>query len=527
MANLPISDSDVAEEGRPMRLISTILGLGYLCLAAGAAAEPITRNQVVAVLPKLEALAEKQIDDGGVPGLAIAVVHQDEVVYLEGFGLREAGKPDKVDADTVFQIASLSKPVSATVVAALVSEGIVDWSSRVADLYPAFALKDPYPTQQLTVRDLFNHRSGLPGNAGDDLEDIGFGRDEVMHRLRLVPPSSSFRAGYAYSNAGLTAGALAAAMPTGKSWEDVAEEKLYKPLGMEQTSSRYADFLARENRSALHIGGVGKWEAKLKRDATAQAPAGGVSASARDLTNWMRLELANGKLDGKQLISEAALAATHVPLMARGNNPVSGGASFYGLGWNVEFGRYGLSWGHAGAFSVGARTQVTLYPEQQLGILVLANAFPTGVPEGLADSFADLVFKGSVEKDWIGDWNNIYGGMFGPAVDAAKKAFGEKPSPATPALPAAAYTGAYANDYVGTATVTAEGDALVLKVGPGGKTVYPMTHFDRDLFLIYPDQEMADMPSPVTFAIGPDGKAASLTIDNLNVNGLGVLVRSE
>ncbi len=88
------------------------------------------------------------------------------------------------DADTVFQIASLSKPVSATVVAALVSEGIVEWSSRIADLYPAFALKDPYPTQQLTVRDLFNHRSGLPGNAGDDLEDIGFGRDEVMHRLQ-------------------------------------------------------------------------------------------------------------------------------------------------------------------------------------------------------------------------------------------------------------------------------------------------------------------------------------------------------
>ena len=97
-----------------------------------------------------------------------------------------------------------------------------------------------------------------------------------------------------------------------------------------------------------------------------------------------------------------------------------------------------------------------------------------------------MCFNGSVEQDWIGEWNGIYGGMFAPAIDAAKKAFGEKPSPATPALPAAAYTGAYANDYVGAATVTAEGDALVLKVGPDGKTVYPMTHFDRDLFLIYP-----------------------------------------
>ncbi len=199
-----------------MRWIASIAGLGCTFLAASAAAEPITRDQVVAALPKLEALAQKEIDSGGVPGLAIAVVYKDEVVYLKGFGLRETGKPDAVNADTVFQIASLSKPVSSTVVAALVSEGIVDWGSRVSELDPSLALKDPYPTQQVTVRDLFNHRSGLPGNAGDDLEDIGFGRDEVMHRLRLVPPSSSFRAGYAYSNAGLTAGALAAAKPTGK-----------------------------------------------------------------------------------------------------------------------------------------------------------------------------------------------------------------------------------------------------------------------------------------------------------------------
>lgn len=134
------------------------------------------------------------------PGLAIAVVHDDEVIFLKGFGHREAGKPEAVDADTVFQIASLSKPVSATVVAALVSDGIVSWDSKIADLDPAFRLADPYPTSQLTVRDLFSHRSGLPGTAGDDLEDIGYDRAEILHRLRFVPPSSSFRAGYSYSN---------------------------------------------------------------------------------------------------------------------------------------------------------------------------------------------------------------------------------------------------------------------------------------------------------------------------------------
>ena len=498
-----------------------------LLVSAGntASAEPVTREQVLEALPTLEVLARKMIEDGEVPGLSIAIVYKDEVVYLKGFGLREAGKPDAVDEDTVFQIASLSKPVSSTVVAALVGEGILGWDSRVSDLDPAFALKDPYPTQQVTVRDFFNHRSGLPGSAGDDLEDIGFDRETVMHRLRLVPPSSSFRAGYAYSNSGITEGALAAVKPTGKSWEDIAEEKLYGPLGMTSTSSRYADFLARANRSELHIGSVGNWVAKIKRDPTVQAPAGGVSGSARDLAKWMRLELGSGMFDGKQLISAEALAATHVPLMARGNNPVTSAASFYGLGWNVEFGRHGLSWGHAGAFSVGGRTLVTLYPDAEFGILVLANAFPTGVPEGLGDSFADLVFTGSVEKDWTKDWNAAYASLFGPAVEAAKQTFGTKPSPASPALPAASYTGSYANDYVGVATVTAEGEQLTLKVGPDGKTVYPMAHFDRDVFLIYPDPEMPDTPSPVTFSIGPGGKAVAITIENLNSNGLGVLDR--
>jgi CubicO group peptidase (beta-lactamase class C family) len=166
-------------------------------------AQTASSDQVAAALPALDALAQQQVETGAVPGLAIAIVHDDEVVYLKGFGRREAGKPELVDGDTVFQIASLTKPISATVVAALVSDGKLAWDSRIADLDPAFQLYDAYPTAQLTLRDLFSHRSGLPGGAGDELEYIGFGRDEILRRLRLVPPSSSFRAGYSYSNFGL------------------------------------------------------------------------------------------------------------------------------------------------------------------------------------------------------------------------------------------------------------------------------------------------------------------------------------
>lgn len=490
-----------------------------------ASAEDIAPDRMEAALSKLEALAEGVAADGGVPGLAIGVVHDDKMVFLKGFGRREAGKPEAVDADTVFQIASLSKPVSATIVAALVGEKIVSWNAKIADLDPAFRLSDPYPTSELTVRDLFAHRSGLPGTAGDDLEGIGYDRAEILHRLRFVPPLSSFRAGYSYSNFGLTEGAVAAAKPTGKSWEEIAEEKLYRPLGMNSTSSRYADFLKHANRAALHVMVDGVWAAKIRRDPDAQAPAGGVSSTARDLSQWVRLVLGNGVYDGKPLIAADALAETHVPLMTRGRNPVSGSESFYGLGWNVEFGRHGLSWGHAGAFSVGARTLVTLFPEEKLGMVVIANAFSTGVPEGLSESFADMAFDGKIEKDWVKAWDDAYASLFGPAVAAAKATYAAPPSPASPAGPASTYTGRYFNGFIGDAVVSGEGDGLVLKLGPGGARSYSLEHFDRDMFLTYPDAETPDAPSGVSFVLGPDGKATAMTIDFLDGNHLGTLAR--
>ena len=490
-----------------------------------ALAGPVPPERVAAAITEVAAMAERLTASGAVPGLAIAIVHDDAVVYLGGFGLREMGKGGAVSPDTVFQIASMSKPLSSTVVAKLVSDGVVDWESRMADLEPRFALHDPYPSAEVTLRDLFAHRSGLPGSSGDDLEEIGYDREAIRARLRLIPPPSSFRAGYAYSNAGLTQAALAAATAAGAPWETLAEGRLFAPLGMAATSYRYADFLRRDDRAALHVRQDGAWVALVRRDADAQAPAGGVSSTVRDLAQWMRLELAGGSYAGERLIAADAIAATHVPLISRGKNGLTGADSFYGLGWNVEFGRHGLAWGHAGAFSTGARSVVTLYPEAGLGMVVLCNAFPTGVPEGLSDTFFDLAFDGKVAQDWVADWNGVFEGLFAPAIAAAKAAYAAPPVPATPALPDAAYLGSYANAYAGEAVVAAAGGGLVLKLGPAGETVYPLTHFDRDLFLYFADPEMPDMPSALRFSLGRDGRALALTAGSLDSNGLGTLQR--
>jgi CubicO group peptidase (beta-lactamase class C family) len=236
----------------------------------------------------------------------------------------------------------------------------------------------------VTLRDLFAHRSGLYGDAGNDLESLGFDRDTILSRLRYLEPGGPFRASYAYSNFGITAGGVAAAAAAGKTWEEVTEDELYAPLGMTQTSSRYLDFTKRPERARLHILKDGVWVPGPVRNADAQSPAGGVSSSVQDLAQWLRLQLGEGTLGGQQIVSEAALAETHQPEIVRGPNPITGALAFYGLGWNVDYDNEGYTYiSHAGAFSMGARTLVKMLPAEDLGIIVLSNAFPTGVPEGL------------------------------------------------------------------------------------------------------------------------------------------------
>ena len=227
---------------KPSRRIF-LAGVAAAFVSPPILAQTVTRQKVTAALPRLEQFVRQVVDRKLVPGLSIAVVHHDEVVYLQAFGVRQIGMPEPVEVDTVFQLASVSKPLSSTVVSALVSEGKVSWDSRIRDIDPGFALQDELATAALTVGDLFAHRSGLPGHVGDDIEDLGFSQGDILRRLRLAKPEYSFRNGYSYSNFGLTEGAVAAARFAGMGWEEAAEEKLYKPLGMKSTSSRHRDFM--------------------------------------------------------------------------------------------------------------------------------------------------------------------------------------------------------------------------------------------------------------------------------------------
>jgi hypothetical protein len=295
---------------------------------------------------------------------------------------------------------------------------------------------------------------------------------------------------------------------------------------MTSTSSRYADFMARKNKTLGHVLVDGKWMQKFKRDPDAQSPAGGASASVNDVAKWMRLQLANGKFDGKQIVDGKALLETHHPHMLTGFSPFTGLPSFYGLGWNVSYDERGrLRLNHSGAFALGAATHVNLVPAEQLGVIVLTNAQPVGIAEALGTTFLDTVLYGKPTQDWFTVYKQLFSN---PAAIGVALGFDYSKPPASPApaLKNSAYVGHYRNDYFGDVYIVEKDGGLVIVEGPENKTL-PMQHYDRDTFTYETQDENAVGRSGVTFTITPDGTANQVVVENLNVHGEGTFKRAQ
>ena len=440
-------------------------------------------NAVDRAVAHLDKIVAELMATSGIPGLAVAVVHGGKSVYAKGFGLKDVGRPDepgnRVGPDTVFQLASVSKPIGATVVAQQVGQHVIDWNTSIVDKLPWFALADPAVTRMVTIGDLYAHRSGLPDHAGDKLEDLGYDRRSILQKLRQLP-LDPFRISYSYTNFGLTAAAEAVAAGAGKSWEDLSRDVLYEPLGMTSTSSRFADFESRSDKALGHILIDGKYLPRYQRDPDRESPAGGVSSSINDLTHWLGMVLANGTYGGNQIVSPEALLPAVTPQMVSSppTQPAMR-AGFYGYGFNItttSASRVQLS--HSGAFELGAATNFVIIPSANVAIVALSNATPSGIPEALTAEFADLVQLGEVREDRRKLYADIIDTMSAPVGKLVGKAPPQRPREPKPLQ---SYAGQYANDYWGPATVAEKDGQLFLSLGPRPE-VYELKHWDGDEF---------------------------------------------
>jgi len=465
-----------------------------------------------APLADLDAYVEAGMAEWGIPGLALAVVRGEEVVYARGYGLRRLGLPEPVDEQTLFGVASTTKAMTATALAMLVDEGRLAWDTRVADVLPGFRLSDPWATEQVTLRDLLSHRVGVGRITGNRIQFMTHRpRAEVLYRMRYHTFEQPFRAGYVYSNVMYMAAGEIIPAVTGQSWDAFLAERLFAPAGMTRANTSITQIAEGENAAWPHQEIEGEVVAIPRRNFDNVGPAASVNASALDMAQWLRLNLGEpGAVGGRRLVSEAQVremrqAQVALPVA----DPLTGGLSGYGLGWQLSErnGRRLVS--HGGATD-GMNTQLVMVPEADLGVVVLTNTF-NGFMAALANEVVDRML-GEARTDWAGLVRANYLRAY-EAAQARRDAIEAARVPGTsPSLPLAAYAGVYADSLYDRVEVRQEGDALSLRLWEDDTLVADLEHWHHDTFRAF-WRNPALRDKFVWFHLDPDGRPGTLNVE--------------
>ncbi|HSH46775.1 MAG TPA: serine hydrolase domain-containing protein, partial [Longimicrobiales bacterium] len=384
----------------PLRMAALVLAV-----LATVMAPPGSLAAQAAPLQGLDAYVEKGIQDWEIPGLALAVVKDGEVIHMRGYGVKSLDTGEPVDENTLFAIGSASKAFTASAVAMLRDEGLLEWDDPANEHLPSLELFDPWATRQLTVRDILTHRSGL--SRGDAVwYSTDFNRDETLRRIRYLEPSWGFREQFGYQNLMyLAAGQLVPAL-TGTSWDAFVEERIFEPLGMERSNPSADSLEGMRNVAAPHSWIDGEVGTIPYKNIDNIGPAGSINSSVAEMVNWLRLHLSDGTFQGQQILSEDAVEEMQTPQMLlrlegrwRGMSPTSHFMT-YGMGWflNDHHGRLVVQ--HGGNID-GMHALVGMMPEEDVGLVVLTNITPNYLSYSLMYRVFDAIL-GEEPVDWSG-----------------------------------------------------------------------------------------------------------------------------
>ena len=468
-------------------VVSCVLSLVALGPSPEAQEKP-TGAALADLLARFDAYAESSRQRWGVPGMAVAVVQGDRVVFSKGYGVRVQGEPAPVEPATVFQIGSISKSFTATVMGTLVDEGKLRFEDRVVDRYPEFQMHDPWVTREFLVWDLMAQHSGLAPYAGDSAITIGFTRGDVIKGLRHLRPVSSFRSEFAYVNNLWLVVAALEERATGRRWEDLVAERVFAPLGMTSTSTSRDALLENANAALPHVLVDGRptptradfWDI----DAVyVFGPAGGINSTVLDMANYVIAHLHQGQFRGKAILKPETARWLHDPktiITVKGpanvqRGVVAQGPAFYCQGWLRQLlSPTPLVWHNGG--TPGSKAVAAFTPGGDLGVVILSNLDGTELPEALMYYLYDLYY-GRPEQDHTEAF-----------MQEARARTDAATFPALPARPApmralGAYVGTYRNPYFGPLTAEVQEGRLQLRLGSRPALVRTR-HWDGDTFAV-------------------------------------------
>lgn len=465
-----------------------------------------------APLTGFDAYAEKARVDWEVPGMAIAIVKDDKIVYAKGFGVKKLGEAGAIDEKTKFAIGSSSKAFTAATLAILVDEGKIKWDDRVSKYLPDFEVYDPYVTRELTIRDLLTHRSGL--ERGDFLwYGTDNSRAEILRRTRFIKPTWSLRSTFGYQNLMYLAAGMVVEKVTGKTWDEFVAERVFTPLGMSATSTSIKAFKPGDNVSTPHAKIDDKVASIPWRNIDNIAPAGSINSNVLDMAQWLRLQLGGGTADGKKIFGAGVAREMHmgqtVIRLEGGQGLTYPEAHFlnYGMGWFLSDYKGKKLIEHGGAID-GMRAEVALVPEEKLGVVILTNLNGAVVSMPLLYRIIDS-YLGVPQKDYSAEILAKYKPLLEAGAAAEKKADADRIPNTKPTLQLASYVGTYNSELYGDVKITLEGEKLKMAFGPA--FVSTLEHWNYDTFRGNFFAAGNSKPT-ITFSMNAQGKPDSLQL---------------
>lgn len=461
------------------------------------------RENLLEKLNGFDEFVESTMKEWKVPGLALSIVKDGDLVYSNGYGYRDPDKGLKMDADTLYRMASNSKAFASMSLAMLVDEGKLEWDKPVREYIPYFRLQDSYATKHVTPRDLLCHRTGLPAHDGA-LHDFKT-RKEMVENLQYLEPSYQIRTKHQYNNKMfMVAGHLVDCI-SGQSWESFIKEKIFDVIGMEKSNfSFYKSKLSGNFAECFYLKDDVVKQYKMNKEFDPEhlfpgTPAGGINSTANEMAKWMVLQLNKGEYDGNRIVSEKAFSEMHSPQMIDNwNSPYEEhGESSSGLGWFIWSYRGHKIVLHGGFFG----SQVFLVPQKKLGITFM----PT-----LGSPLSDVVIYNILDRmlglDQV-NWNERKIKERDEALKNQKPTVSDRRPDTKPSHALSEYCGKFEHPAYGKFPIKTDGEKLVLESEEGRK--HELRHYHYDTFELL--EEDGEVAFKMTFQTDAKGNVYSVS----------------
>ena len=442
-----------------------------------------------------------------VPGVAVAIVVDNEVVLAKGYGYRDLEQKLPMDADTILAIGSSSKAFTTFAMGTLADKGKLEWDVPVRRYIPWFTLTDAGTSERITPRDLVTHRSGLPRHDLVWYNNFSASREEFVRRLAYLQPTADLREKFQYNNLMfLSAGFLVETL-TGKPWEDSIRGLVLEPLGMKRTNFSVRDLQKDLNFAFPYREEKSKLDRIPFRDITNIGPAGAINSTANEMSRWLQVHLNGGTLNGKPIIQPQTLQDMHLSHMPTGQTPEIPELSpaSYGMGWFVDSYR-GHGRVHHGGNIDGFSAMISMFPNDRIGFVVLSNLNGTALPELLIRQATDLIL-GLEPKDWIGEAAARKAKGQQANRQAEQKKFSRRLAKTRPAHGLEAYAGEYHHPGYGDLQVTVQNGKLAFTYNG---IVTPLEHWHYETFFGLKGADPTFEDFKLLFRTDVDGRVSAL-----------------